>query len=87
MLPAVYFAVRPFRIPIYLAWMRLFFPLGWTVSHLALAVLYFAVVTPMALVMRLLRYDPMSRRWDASARTYWVEHRTGGEPSRYLRQF
>jgi hypothetical protein len=86
-LTAMYFAVRPLRVPFYLGWMRLFFPLGWTVSHVALAVLYFGVVTPIAFLLRRVGYDPMGRRRDRAATTYWTEHRTGGSPSRYLRQF
>jgi hypothetical protein len=71
----------------YLGWMRLFFPLGWTISHAVLLVLYFVVVTPIGLVMRVIRYDPMARRLDPDAPSYWVEHRTGGDSARYLRQF
>jgi hypothetical protein len=83
----LYFAVPALRIPVYLGWMRLFFPIGWMISHLVLAVLFFLVVTPTAMVLRLVRYDPLKRRWDRSATTYWTDHRTGEETSRYLRQF
>lgn len=86
-LAAVYYAVRPLRIPMFLGWMRLFFPLGWTISHVVLLVLYFLIVTPIALVMKIVRYDPMERRLDPEAKTYWVEHRTGEDPARYLRQY
>ena len=82
-----YWAVPPLRIALYLGWMHLFFPLGWLVSHLVLGVLFFAVATPLGLLLRLFRYDPMERRRDARAGSYWVEQRTGGDPSRYLRQF
>lgn len=82
-----YWALPPLRIACYLAWMRLFFPLGWLVSHAVLAVLFFGIATPTALVMRLLKRDPLHRGRDATAGTYWVEHRTGGKPSRYLRQY
>jgi hypothetical protein len=86
-LTVVYVAVRPLRIPFYLGWMRLFFPLGFAVSHLVLILLYYGVVTPIAVMMRLVGYDPLRRKRDRRASTYWVEHRTGGDPSRYLRQF
>ena len=85
--PLLYFAVPPLRIPLYLGWMRVFFPVGWTISHVVLLVLFYGIVTPTALVMRLVRYDPMKRRWDRAAKSYWTEHRTGGETSRYLRQY
>jgi hypothetical protein len=86
-LASVYYLVRPLRVPMWQGWTRLFFPLGWTVSHLALAVLYFLVVTPIALGMRLVRHDPLARTLDRNAATYWIEHRTGRDPARYLRQY
>lgn len=82
----VYFALPPTRIPIYRLYMAVFFPVGWTISHLVLLVLFFAVVTPTALLMRLFRYDPMKRRKDPDADSYWTDHRTGGGTSRYLKQ-
>ena len=83
----VYYLVRPLRIPMFLGWTRLFFPLGWAVSHLALAVLYFLIVTPIALVLRGVRKDRLARAFDRDAVTYWVEHRTGRDRARYLRQY
>lgn len=85
--PLLYGMVPALRVPMYLGWMRLFFPLGWLVSHLVLAVLFYLVVTPVAVIVRLFRHDPLHRRWDPSVRSYWTEHRTGEDVSRYLRQF
>jgi hypothetical protein len=82
-----YFAVPALRIPIYVGYMTLVFPLGWLVSHVVLAVLFFLIVTPTALVLRIVRYDPLKRRWERQATSYWTDHRTGGDVSRYLRQF
>ncbi len=73
--------------PVYVAWMALAFPIGWTVSHLLLAVIYFGVVTPIGLILRATGTDPMQRRFEPDAATYWVEHRTGDDKSRYFRQF
>ena len=84
---AAYWALPPLRIAVYLAWMHVFFPLGWLVSHFVLGVLFFVIATPLGLLLRLFRHDPMQRGWDRRAKTYWVEQRTGGDPSRYLRQF
>ncbi|MBZ0267117.1 hypothetical protein K8I85_03095 [bacterium] len=82
----LYFALPPTRIPIYRAYMALFFPVGWTISQAVLLVLFFGIVTPTALLMRLFRYDPMKRRADPEAGSYWIDQRTGGETSRYLKQ-
>jgi hypothetical protein len=73
--------------PIYVGWMAAAFPIGWVVSHLLLGTLYFLILTPIGLLLRLLGNDPMNRELDRAAKTYWVEHRTGDDPSTYFRQF
>jgi len=73
--------------PIYVTWMIAAFPIGWTVSHLLLGTIFYLVITPIGLLLRLLGHDPMNRRFDREATTYWNEHVTGKDPSRYFRQF
>lgn len=73
--------------PVWIGWMYAAFPIGWTVSHLLLAVIYYGVVTPIGLVMRLLGRDPMARRFDRSATTYWIPHEPTTDSRRYFRQF
>ena len=62
-------------------------PIGWTVSHLMRGVVYFAVVTPIGLLSRLVRGDTLHRRPDRNARSYWIERRRRNGTGRYLRQF
>jgi len=73
--------------PVYVGWMALAFPIGWTVSHLLLGLIYFGVITPIGLILRATGTDPMQRCFEPDAATYWVEHRTGDDKSRYFRQF
>ena len=80
-------AVRAIRKPIYLGWMYLVYPIGWVVSHAVVVFVYYLVVTPIGRVMLMLGRDPMERRLDAGAESYWVEHEPGGDPARYFRQF
>lgn len=87
LLALLFYATRPLRMPLYLAWMRVFFPLGWIVSHAILIVIYYVVLTPIGLVLRLVGYDPMRRRFDRDAETYWAEHRGDDGLSQYFRQF
>ena len=83
----VFYALPPIRKPIYLAWIHLAVPIGWVISHVAMALIYYLVFTPIGLIMRLFGRDPMERRFDRSAASYWVEHNPAGEPGRYFRQF
>jgi hypothetical protein len=43
------------------------------VSPFALTILYFAVVTPVGLLMRATGKDPMRRKRDHEAKSYWIE--------------
>lgn len=85
-LAALYYAVRPLRLPMYLAWMRVTRPLGAAFSVLLLGVIYFLVVTPIGLVARLFGRDELGRRFDPAATSYWRRHSRSAEPGRYLRQ-
>jgi len=62
-------------------------PIGWVVSHLILGLLYFLVFTLMGLIMRLVRYDPLKRRFDRAAPTYWLPRDQSRPPTTYFRQF
>jgi len=73
--------------PIYVTWMVLAFPIGWTVSHLLLGFIFYGVITPVGLLVRLFGHDPMTRGFEPKAPSYWAEHRTGDDPASYLRQF
>ena len=52
-----------------------------------MGVVYFAVVTPIGLVSRLVRGDPLHRRPDRNARSYWIERPRRSGTRGYLRQF
>ncbi len=72
---------------LYTNWMRAAVPLGWTFSHLLLALIYYTMLTPIGLVLRLRGHDPMQRRFDPSRSTYWSPRPTAPHVSRYFRQF
>jgi hypothetical protein len=84
---AVYYALPPVRLPIYLGWLYAAFPIGWVISHVVMGAIYYLVITPFALVFRLIGRDALDRKLDKNAKSYWVEHRTGADPQRYFKQF
>jgi len=77
------------------AWMRLLYlgmsylslPVGFVVSHLVLAAVWYFVFTPIGLVMRVVNYDPLGRRFDPNRKSYWVERTRETPIARYFRQF
>jgi len=86
-LGAAYYLLRPLRRPIYLGFMYLVYPIGWTLSHVMFSFIYYIVLTPIGLIMRAFGYDAIQRRIDHKATTYWVKRDANIESSRYLRQF
>lgn len=73
--------------PVYVVWMGLAFPIGWTVSHVMMLAVFFLVLTPVGLVMRLCGRDPMQRRFDGEAKSYWLPRPSRGDLKSYFRQF
>jgi len=86
LLGAVGLAVPRALAPLYLGWMAAVFPLGWLVSRLVLATLFFGLVTPVGLLLRLAGRDALSRRRRTSP-SYWVPRHEGSDPAQYFRQF
>jgi len=73
--------------PLFIALMVINYPIGWVVTHIVMAFIFYLVVTPLAGIMKLTGRDPMERRFDRSAATYWKRRPTETDPSRYFRQF
>ncbi len=46
----------------YKIWMKLGHVLGWVNSHIILGFIFIFIVQPIALIMRLIGYDPLRRR-------------------------
>jgi hypothetical protein len=72
---------------LYVGWMYAAAPVGWTISHVVLALVYYLVLTPVGLLVRLFGRDPMQRSLDTKAASYWIERKAQPEPARYFRQF
>ncbi len=85
-LTIVYLAVRRLRRPIFVGWTTAVYPIGWTVSHLVLGLVYFALFLPIGLALRLSGHDPLQRR-SGPRPSYWVARRSGKPVERYFRQF
>jgi len=72
---------------VYVATACLTMPIGFVLSFVVLASVYYLVLTPIGLTMRLCGRDPMARRFDRQAETYWMPRREARGPGRYFQQF
>jgi len=55
----------------YAAWMKLAFALSWINSRILLCVIFYGIMAPAGLAMRLFRFDPLDRRIEKGKKSYW----------------
>jgi hypothetical protein len=87
LVPLVGAIVPGFLRIVYLAANCLAAPVGIVVGYLVLAAVFFLVATPVGLILRAVRYDPLKRHFDAKAESYWTEREAEEDARRFFRQF
>ena len=83
----LYTLIEPLRRPCFLLWMAAVHPLGWLLSHLLLGLVYYLLITPIGLLLRLAGHDPTARKFEPDRATMWHERQEAPPPERYFRQF
>jgi hypothetical protein len=74
--------------PLNRLWMQFGLLLHRIVSPVVLGIMFFGVITPIGLVMRLLGNDPLRLRLDKAAGSYWIERTPPGPaPETFKDQF
>lgn len=69
-------------------WFRFGLLLHKIINPLVLGLMFFLIITPVALVMRLLDKDPLRLRLDSEVKSYWIyRDPPGPEPKSMSRQF
>lgn len=63
------------------------FPIGLIISSLVMVFIYYIVLTPISLILRVTGYDPMRRYFNQAAETYWLSRKSKNKPERYFKQF
>lgn len=63
------------------------FPIGWVVSHLMLAVMFYLVLTPIALFFRFRGRDELHLRRNPAQTSQWHARGDPPEAGRYLKQY
>lgn len=62
------------------------FPIGWLVSQLMLGIMFYIVLTPIALICRWRGRDPLQLRQNEKS-SFWKPRGDPPPPERYLKQF
>ena len=71
--------------PLSRLWMKFGLLLHRLISPVALGVMFFLVITPIGLIMRMLGKDPLRLKSDHSAQSYWIPRDPPGPPPESLK--
>ena len=63
------------------------FPIGWVISQIMLAVMFYVVLTPIALVFRLIGRDVLQRKPAPGRSSFWLPKRMPADIRSYFRQY
>jgi hypothetical protein len=72
---------------IYVGWMVLAFPIGWTISQIMLAVMFIGLFAPIGLIFWLVGRDPLHRTRCPGRESFWVPKPAPADLRRYFKQF
>jgi len=71
---------------LFVGWMKVAFPLNFIVSELVLALIFYGVITPLALFFRLTGRDALDLKASPGRASYWVRKPATTDVRRYFRQ-
>ena len=63
------------------------FPIGWVLSQIMLAVMYYGIITPLALWFRIRGRDLLSRKPAPNSASFWAPKHTPEDMGAYFRQY
>ena len=72
---------------IYIVLTAITMPVGIVVSFLVLTIFYFLLLVPLALVFRIAGRDPLCRKFEPSAKSYWQRRHRTEDSEHYFHQF
>jgi hypothetical protein len=75
----------PIIRPVFVGLILLTYPIGWVVSHLLLGAIFYGVVTPIGISLRLTGHDPLQVKAPLG-NSLWKSSVGKTDPARYLRQ-
>jgi len=71
--------------PVFVGLILLTFPIGWVISHLLLGAIFYLLVTPIGLALRLTGHDPLQLK-APKENSLWKNPVGKVDPASYLRQ-
>ena len=84
---AVYYVVPKTQLAIIRGFRILTWPIQSVVSIVLLGILFYLIVTPIGLLLRLFGRDPLAKRPNAELTSYWSRYPVDKNSSRYFRLY
>jgi hypothetical protein len=73
--------------PIFVGLAVITFPIGFVLSYVILGFLFYVLIAPVGLFMRVIGRDPLHRSYAREAPSYWSECRAARPRESYFKQF
>ena len=73
--------------PLFVTLSVIAFPIGVVMSYVIMGVFFFVILSTLGLIFRLAGRDPLHRRFDAAAASYWIPREKPAKTARYFNQF
>ena len=72
---------------LFVGWIVLAFPIGWVISQAMLFLMFFCIITPVAILFRLRGRDLLARKPDRSRASWWVLKAAPRDVRSYFKQY
>ena len=70
---AVVALLKPLLLgPVNRVWLKISDVLGWVNTRLVMGIIFFLLIVPIGLIMRLFNKDPLNNEWSAVAKSYRI---------------
>ena len=74
--------------PVYRAAIFFAYILGWINTRLILGIIFYLIFTPISIIFKIIKNDPLDRKFDKQAKTYWNTNLPKiANKEQYLKQF
>lgn len=73
--------------PIFATWLYVTSPIAWLTSAVLLAIVFYGIVTPLGVLLRVFGREALDRRFRTAQDTYWHEKPVSTEMGHYFQQF
>ncbi len=89
---SVYCGVFAVAAPAALRWLYVTltvvgFPIGFVMSYVVVSIMFFLIITPIGIIMRMFGRDALRLKFNAQATTHWIPRHPPATIKRYFRQF